>query len=66
MFKPVDRRCVYTDDTNNDANDDAQSMIAVCAYHLVVISIEMSETAQKSTLEIQDKIQFKNFFPNGQ
>ena len=47
--------------------------IAVCMYRLVMISIERSETAQKSTLEIrdkfsprqnavQDKIQSENFF----
>ena len=29
--------------------------IAVCTYCLVMISIERSETAQKSALEIQDK-----------
>ena len=44
-------------------------------YRLVIISIERSKTAQKSTLEIrdkfsprqnavQDKIQSMNFFPN--
>ena len=48
-------------------------IIAVCTYRLVMISIERSETAQKSTLEIRDKfslrqnavwdkIQSKNFF----
>ena len=40
--------------------------IAVCTYRLVMISIERSETAQKSTLEIRDnsvrdKIQSENF-----
>ena len=30
-------------------------IIAVCTYRLVMISIERSETAQKGTLEIQDK-----------
>ena len=46
-------------------------------YRLVMISIERSETAQKSTLEIRDKfslrqnavrdkIQSENFFPDGQ
>ena len=40
--------------------------IAVCIYRLVMISIERSETAQKSTLEIQDKMQSENFFPDGQ
>ena len=50
--------------------------VAVCTYCLVMISIERSETAQKSALEIQDKfslrqnavqdkIQSKNFFSNG-
>ena len=32
-------------------------------YRLVMISIERSETAQKSALEIRDKIQSENFFP---
>ena len=44
-----------------------QSMIVVCLYHLVMIRIERSETAQKSTLEIgdnsvQDKMQSKTKF----
>ena len=50
------------------------SLIAVCTYRLMMISIERSKTAEKSTLEIrdkfslrqnavQDKIQFENFFP---
>ena len=50
-----------------------QDLIAVCIYRLVMISIERSETAQKSALEIQnkfslrqnvvrDKIQSENFF----
>ena len=49
-------------------------IIAVCTYRSVMISIERSETAQKSTLEIldlfslrqnavPDKIQSKNFSP---
>ena len=53
------------------------AIIAVCTYRLVMISIERSETAQKSALEIQDKfsprqnavqnkINFENVFPNGQ
>ena len=48
-------------------------VIAVCVYRLVMISIERSETGQKSTLEIrdkfslrqnavQDKFQSENFF----
>ena len=48
-------------------------LIAVCTNRLVMISIERSETAQKSALEIQDKfslrqntvqdkIQSENFF----
>ena len=41
-------------------------IIAVCTYHLVMISTDLSETAQKSALEIRDKIQSetksKNFF----
>ena len=32
-----------------------ETIVAVCTYRLVMISIERSETAQKSTLEIQDK-----------
>ena len=31
------------------------SLVAVCTYCLVMISIERSKTAQKSTLEIRDK-----------
>ena len=38
----------------------------VCIYRFVMISIDLSETTQKSALEIQDKIQSetksKNFF----
>ena len=30
-------------------------LVAVCIYRLVMIGIERSETAQKSTLEIRDK-----------
>ena len=52
---------------------DFYSIIAVCTYRLVMISIERSETAQKSALEIRDKfspgqnavrdkIQSENFF----
>ena len=48
--------------------------IAVCIYRLMMISIERSETAQKSALEIRhkfsprqnavwDKIKSENFFP---
>ena len=37
-------------------------IIAVCTYRLVMISIERSETAQKSALEIQDKMQSKMKF----
>ena len=42
--------------------------IEVRIYRLVMISIDLSEKAQKSTLEIQDKIQSEikseNFFPD--
>ena len=46
-------------------------MIAVCTYRLVMISIEKSETAQKSALEIQDKFSLRQnsvqeFFSDGQ
>ena len=41
-------------------------LIAVCMYRLVIISIKRSETAQKSTLEIQDKIQSEIFLSDGQ
>ena len=34
-----------------------EKFIAVCIYRLVMISIDLSETAQKSALEIPDKIQ---------
>ena len=34
-------------------------IIAVCTYCLVMISIERSETAQKSALEIREKMQSK-------
>ena len=38
-----------------------RQMIAVhiCTYRLVMISIERSETAQKSALEIQDKFSLR-------
>ena len=48
--------------------------IAVCIYRLVMINIDLSETTQKSALEIQDKFQSdtksenfffqQNFFPD--
>ena len=34
-----------------------QNIIAVCIYRLVIMSIDLSETTQKSALEIRDKIQ---------
>ena len=34
-------------------------LVAVCIYRLVMISIDLSETTQKSTLEIRDKIYSK-------
>ena len=41
-------------------------VIVVCIYRLVMISIDLSETIQKSALKIRDKIQSetksKNFF----
>ena len=43
-------------------------IIEVCIYRLVIISIDLSETTQKSTLEIREKIQSEtkseNFFSN--
>ena len=42
------------------------TIIVVCIYCLVIINIDLSETTQKSALEIQDKMQSetksKNFF----
>ena len=38
------------------------NFIAECVYHLVMISIDLSERTRKSALEIQDKIQSENFF----
>ena len=35
----------------------SKGLIAVCTYCLVMISIDLSETTQKSTLDIWDKIQ---------
>ena len=40
----------------------AVALIAVCVYRLLMISIDLSETTQKSTLEIQDKIQSETKF----
>ena len=37
----------------------AGSVIAVCTCRLVMISIERSETAQKSILEIRDKFSLR-------
>ena len=35
------------------------NVIAVCIYHLVMISIDLSETTQKSALEIWDKFSLR-------